>query len=215
MEPKSTRLPRKITPHMAVALQTTLSSCIAEETAFREIRYVAGTDAAYEGKRAMGAAVVIEYGSLRPIETVTASCQITFPYVPGLLAFREAPVVVRALRKLRHQPDICLVDGHGLAHPRRFGLACHVGLIMDMPTIGVAKSRLIGKEYGDGLFDADGRLIAKVIRLNGKRLYVSVGNKISLSESVRIVKHCIRRNRLELLLLAHQEAEVRKWQIRN
>jgi len=108
-----------------------------------------------------------------------------------------------------------MVDGHGLAHPRRFGLACHVGLIMDLPTIGVAKSRLVGKELGDGLLDADGELIAQVIRVNGKKLYVSVGNKISLSDSVRIVKHCVGKSGLELLLVAHQEAQRRKWSIRN
>ncbi len=201
---------------MAIALQATLSSRIIQESVLpREIKYVAGADAAYEGNRAVGAAVVIEYGSLRPVEIATASCHITFPYVPGLLAFREAPVVVRALRKLKHRPDLCMVDGHGLAHPRRFGLACHVGLIMDLPTIGVAKSRLLGKELGDGLFDADGRLIAQLIRVNGKRLYVSVGNKISLSDSARIVKHCVGKSGLELLLLAHQEAQRRKWSIRN
>jgi deoxyribonuclease V len=110
---------------------------------------------------------------------------------------------------------VCIVDGHGLAHPRRFGLACHVGLIMDLPTIGVAKSRLFGREVGERIVDPQGNSIAEVIRANGKRLYVSVGHKISLDESVRVVRHCVSKRGLEPIVLAHQEAQRAKWSIRN
>lgn len=216
MKSKVISIPRNITPQEAVGLQNRLASLISQESALpEEIRYVAGTDGAYEGDRAVGAAVLVKYESLQLAETATTRAQVTFPYVPGLLAFREAPIIVRALRKLKHRPDVCIVDGHGLAHPRRFGLACHVGLIMDLPTIGVAKSRLFGREAGERIVDAGGNPIAKVIRANGKRLYVSVGHKISLDESVRVVRHCLSKRGLEPIILAHQEAQKAKWSIRN
>ena len=216
MKPKAISIPRNVTPQEAVALQNRLASLISQESALpEEIRYVAGADGAYEGNRAVGAAVVVKYGSLRPAETATTRAHVTFLYVPGLLAFREAPIIVRALRKLKHRPDVCIVDGHGVAHPRRFGLACHVGLIMDLPTIGVAKSRLFGREVGERIVDPEGNSIAEVIRASGKRLYVSVGHKISLGESVRVVRHCVSKRGLEPMVLAHQEAQKAKWSIRN
>jgi deoxyribonuclease V len=103
------------------------------------------------------------------------------------------------------------VDGHGLAHPRRFGLACYVGLIMNIPTIGVAKSRLFGAEDGETLVNPEGNVIAKVLQINKKSLYVSVGHKISLEAATRIVKHCITRRGLEPIVLAHQEANKLRW----
>ena len=175
------------------------------------VRYVAGADGAYDNEKASGAAVLIDYDTLEPIETATAKVRVTFPYIPGLLSFREGPVVIRALRKLRQKPDVCIVDGHGLAHPRRFGLACYVGLVTSLPTIGVAKSRLFGTEDGETLVDSEGDVIARVLRSNGKSLYVSVGHKISLEDATRIVKHCITRRGLEPVLLAHQEAKKLKW----
>jgi deoxyribonuclease V len=216
LKPKAITIPRSITPQEAVSLQNRLAPLISQESALpEEIRYVAGTDGAYEGNRAAGAAVVIKYGTLQPAEIATARAHVTFPYIPGLLAFREAPIIVRALRKLKHRPDVCIVDGHGLAHPRRFGLACHVGLVMDLPTIGVAKSLLFGREVGERIVDPWENSIAEVVRANGKKLYVSVGHKISLDESVRVVRHCISKRGLEPILLAHQEAQKAKWSIRN
>jgi deoxyribonuclease V len=216
LKPKAITIPRSITPQEAVSLQNRLAPLISQGSALpEEIRYVAGTDGAYEGNRAAGAAVVIKYGTLQPAETATVRAHVTFPYIPGLLAFREAPIIVRALRKLKHRPDVCIVDGHGLAHPRRFGLACHVGLVMDLPTIGVAKSLLSGREVGERIVDPWENSIAEVVRANGKKLYVSVGHKISLDESVRVVRHCISKRGLEPMLLAHQEAQKAKWSIRN
>jgi deoxyribonuclease V len=136
---------------------------------------------------------------------------VTFPYIPGLLSFREGPVVVRALRKLRHKPDVCIVDGHGLAHPRRFGLACHVGLVTDRPTIGVAKSRLFGTEAGETLADLEGDIIGSVLQFNKKRLYLSVGHKISLEDATKIVRRCVIGQSLEPIVLAHQEATKLRW----
>ena len=170
-----------------------------------------GADVAYDNERASGAAVLVEYDTLERIETKTAKVRVTFPYIPGLLSFREGPVVVRALRKLKRKPDVCMVDGHGLAHPRRFGLACYVGLITNLPTIGVAKSRLFGTNVEETLVNSEGNVIAKIVRSNGKSLYVSVGHKISLEDATRIVKHCITGRGLEPIQLAHQEANRLRW----
>jgi len=209
---KTITIPRKRTSREAVLLQNKLASLVSQQSSLPEhIRYVAGADGTYENEKASGAAVLIDYDTLEPIETATASERVTFPYIPGLLSFREGPVVIRVLRKLEHKPDVCIVDGHGLAHPRRFGLACYVGLITNLPTIGVAKSRLFGREDGETLVDSEGNVIARVLQFNRKSLYVSVGHKISLEDATRIVKHCITRRGLEPVLLAHQEARKLRW----
>jgi deoxyribonuclease V len=205
-------IPPNPTPREAIILQNKLASLVSQQSKVpEEIRYVAGADGAYDDERATGAAVLVEYDTLEPIETKTANVRVTFPYIPGLLSFREGPVVVRALRKLRRKADVCVVDGHGLAHPRKFGLACYVGLITDLPTIGVAKSRLFGTEVGGALVDFEGNVIGRVLQFNGKSLYVSVGHKMSLEDATRIVEHCITRRGLEPIQLAHQEANRLRW----
>lgn len=215
MTSKRIAIPRHLTTRDAVLLQKRLASLVFQQSALSEkIRYIAGADGAYDGSRAASAAAVLDYDSLKLMEVKTARARATFPYVPGLLSFREGPVVVRALRKLRCKPDVCIVDGHGLAHPRRFGLACYVGVIMDLPTIGVAKSRLFGREVGDTLVDAHGNVTAVILRLGKKSLYVSVGHKTSLEDATRIVKHCISGRGLEPVLLAHQEAKRLIWSLR-
>jgi deoxyribonuclease V len=209
---KRISIPQDLTAREAVLLQEKLASLVSQQSNLPDrIQYVAGADGAYDNEKASGAAVLIDYDTLEPIEITTANVRVTFPYVPGLLSFREGPVVIRVLRKLRHKPDVCIVDGHGLAHPRRFGLACYVGLVTSLPTIGVAKSRLFGTEDGETLVDSEGNVIARVLRFNKKSLYVSVGHKISLEDATRIVKHCITRRGLEPVLLAHQEAKKLKW----
>lgn len=212
MTSKRIAIPRHLTVRDAILLQRKLASLVSQQSALPDlIEYVAGADGAYDGEKAAGAAAVIDYNSLEPVEIATAKARVTFPYVPGLLSFREAPVVVRALRKLRRRPDVCVVDGHGVAHPRRFGLACCVGLMMNLPTIGVAKSRLFGTEVGQTVVDAEGNVTAKILRLKKKSLYVSVGHKISLEDATRIVKHCLIGRGLEPVLLAHQEAKRLIW----
>jgi deoxyribonuclease V len=209
---KKVVIPRNPTPREAIILQGKLAPMVSQRSEIPErIRYVAGADGAYDGEKASGAAVLIEYATLRPIETTTARGRVAFPYIPGLLSFREGPMVVRALRKLKIKPDICIVDGHGLAHPRRFGLACHVGLATNLPTIGVAKSRLFGTEVRERLVDPEGNVIARILRSNRKSLYVSVGHKISLEDATRIVKHCTTIRGLEPILSAHQEANRLRW----
>ena len=205
-------MPRNLTSREAIILQNKLAPLVSQHSRIpKRMRYVAGADVAYDDEKASGAAVLIEYATLKPIETTTARARVAFPYVPGLLSFREGPMVVRVLRKLKIKPDICIIDGHGLAHPRRFGLACYVGLVTNLPTIGVAKSRLFGKEVGETLVDPEGNVIARIIRSNRKSLYVSVGHKISLEDATRIVQHCVTRRGLEPILLAHQEANRLRW----
>jgi deoxyribonuclease V len=209
---KRIAIPRNPTLREAIILQNKLAPLVSQQSRIPEqIRYIAGVDGTFDNERASGAAVLVEYATLEPIETVTAKARVKFPYIPGLLSFREGPVVVRVLRKLKIKPDVCIVDGHGLAHPRRFGLACYVGLVTNLPTIGVAKSRLFGTEVGETLVDSEGGVIARVLRFNRQSLYVSVGHKVSLEDAASIVEHCITRRGLEPILSAHQEANRLRW----
>jgi deoxyribonuclease V len=145
---------------------------------------------------------------MEPVETGTASEKVRFPYVPGLLAFREAPIVIAAANKLKRLPDVYLVDGHGYAHPRRFGLACHVGVALEAPTVGVAKSRLCGEANGLRLKERGETVGAIIKRKTGKPLYVSVGHKISLQDSVRIVSQCFLTRSKDPIALAHTQANI-------
>ena len=215
MTPRRIGIPRNLTPREAILLQKKLASLVSQQSALpKQISYVAGADGAYTEKSAAAAVAVVDYHSLEPVEIATAKVRVTFPYIPGLLAFREAPVVVRALRKLRVTPDVCIVDGHGIAHPRKFGLACCIGLMMDLPTIGVAKSRLFGREMDDSLVDPDENLIGSILRIGKKSLYVSVGHKISLEDATQVVKHCVSEHGLDPIRLAHQEASRLRWSLK-
>jgi deoxyribonuclease V len=140
--------------------------------------------------------VVLSYPDLATIEVATAERPVSFPYVPGLLSFREAPAVLAAAESLRNEPDLIIVDGQGIAHPRRFGIAAHLGLLLDRPTIGCAKSRLVGRhdpvgpQAGDSAVLRDGGdEIGMVLRTKAgsNPLFVSIGNKIDLPTAVRFV----------------------------
>ena len=131
-------------PKEAIIIQTELRERLVLSWDRRKVNTIAGVDVGFKDQEARAAIVVSSYPDLTPIESATAEKAIKFPYVPGLLTFREGPVIVAACRKLRTKPDLLLFDGQGIAHPRGFGLASHFGLITDKPTIGCAKSRLIG-----------------------------------------------------------------------
>jgi deoxyribonuclease V len=148
------------------------------------------------------------------VETVSAVREVRFPYVPGLLSFREAPVCIAAAEKLRSRPDVFIIDGQGIAHPRRLGLAAHLGLFFDMPTVGCAKSRLTG-DYEEPPLEKGAHtplkdkseIIGAVVRTrtNVKPVFVSVGNKCVLADAIRIVLTCAVKYRLpEPTRLAHQ-----------
>ena len=178
----------------------------------KDIKLIAGVDVSYKGDTAIGIVAILDYASMALLETQTAICAVKFPYIPTLLSFREIPPVIAAIRNLKLRPDIFLVDAHGLAHPYRFGFASHLGVALGKPTIGVAKSRLIGAptKIGNGVFLVhDNEIIGAVIttREDVKPVYVSIGHQVSLESAVAIVKHCVRDRRVpEPLFIAHKLA---------
>ena len=188
-----------------------------------EAGLIAGLDCAFsrDGERILAVVVVLRTPQFEVVETVSASRKVTFPYIPGLLSFREAPVCIAAVEKLQTQPDVFMIDGQGIAHPRRLGLAAHLGLFLDQPTIGCAKSRLTGT-YEDpplekgaySLLKDDKRkqktlseIIGAVVRTrtNVKPVFVSVGHRCLLEDAIRVVLDCAVKYRLpEPTRLAHQ-----------
>jgi deoxyribonuclease V len=179
-------------------------------------KLIAGLDCSIDRKneRIFAAAVVLKLPNLEIVETATTSKKLTFPYIPGLLSFREAPVCIAAVEKLETNPDVFLIDGQGIAHPRRLGLAAHLGLFFDKPTIGCAKSRLIGtfdeppleKGSHTSLKDKD-QIVGAVLRTraNVKPLFISVGHKCTLDDAIAITLACTTRYRLpEPTRMGHQ-----------
>ena len=208
------RIPNRISPREAIILQKKLAPLVKEESDLpSSITHLVGCDATYFRGLTLAAATLVDYEKLELLETKSVKEKTRFPYIPGLLAFREAPSVLRAIRALGARSYVCLVDAHGLAHPRRFGLACFVGIALDRPTIGVAKSLLYGQVEGNQVVDKEGRQIAEVVPLpeSRKTIYVSVGHKISLKDSVRIVKYCLSKRGPIPISLAHEEVTRQKW----
>ncbi|HSC48099.1 MAG TPA: deoxyribonuclease V [Gammaproteobacteria bacterium] len=188
-------------------LQEKLRGQVILEDRLGPVRSVAGLDCAFKesGRLTRAAAVVLDFPNLDLLDYAIAERPTDFPYVPGLLSFREVPALLLALGKLRHAPDLLLCDGQGYAHPRRFGLACHLGVATGLPSIGVAKSRLIGRPREPGyrsgsrapLKDGD-EVIGAVLRTRTgvKPLYVSVGHRVCLETAVGYVLRCCRGYRL-------------------
>jgi deoxyribonuclease V len=180
------------------------------------VRLVCGLDGAYAGGRAFAAAVVLRLPGLGEVERSVASLPVPFPYVPGLLSFREAPAFALALRGLRTAPDLLLVDGQGIAHPRRMGLACHVGLLAGAPSIGVAKSVLVGafepppRAAGSSSpLRHRGEVVGAAVRLRdgGGPVFVSPGHLCDLRWALRRVLACAAGHRLpEPVFLADRAA---------
>jgi deoxyribonuclease V len=173
-------------------LQTALAEKVVTEDRFpKQITSVAGVDVAYEdgGKRAFAAVAVVDMVEGKLEQIVSAEEQTRFPYLPGLLSFREVPVLAAAFEKLSARPDLIICDGQGIAHPRRFGMACHVGVIYDIPSIGCAKTRLIGTaeepSFTRGSITplvSGGEIVGALLRTRDgvKPLYISSGHRISL-----------------------------------
>ena len=204
---------RKFSISKAHKAQAYLSKKVVSEDRLPErISLVAGVDVAYAGELAIGAVAVLDYESLELLESQTAMCQVKFPYIPTLLSFREVPPATACIRRLKLQPDVFLADGQGIAHPYKCGFASHLGLAIGKPTIGVAKSRLIGKPTGIGedvFLVENGQIIGSMVttKEGAKPVYVSVGHLISLGTAIKIVKHCVGNNRIpEPLLQAHKIA---------
>jgi deoxyribonuclease V len=195
---------------------------ISEDLLPDKITRVAGVDVAYTSATSVGAVAVFDYNSLRLVEKQTASFKIRFPYVPTLLSFREVAPTVLCIRKLRILPDLFLVDGHGLAHPYHCGFASHLGLVLEKPTVGVAKRRLVGEvenaesEGARAFLKHDGKVIGARVttKVGHKPVYVSVGHMVSLETAIRVVEHCIKDNRIpEPVLTAHNIAAAEKRKI--
>ena len=212
----SLRLPRRITPGEAIKLQKKLSPLIIETSVLpSRIASLVGCDATYYSGLTIAAAVQVDYEKLSPIKSLSVIERTRFPYIPGLLTFREAPSVLRAIRSLHARNYICLVDAHGIAHPRRFGLACFVGLALDRPTIGVAKSLLYGRAEGNRVLDNEKNQLAELVTTpSGKTIYVSVGHRISLVDAVEIVKYAMASAGPIPITLAHDEVTKKKWRLK-
>ncbi|HEY7746266.1 MAG TPA: deoxyribonuclease V [Desulfuromonadales bacterium] len=200
----------------AVALQRELAGrVLLADCLPRPLQTVAGVDVSYEkhGDLFFAAVVVLSFPELEPVEEAFAAGRVTFPYIPGLLSFRELPVVLDAFRSLRTIPDAILVDGQGIAHPRRLGIASHLGLWVDLPTVGCAKSRLCGEHPSPGgrrgdqvPLTLDGERIGTVLttRDRVKPLYVSPGHKTDVAAAAELVLASSRRYRMpEPTRLAH------------
>ena len=200
--------PWALTPREAVKVQMELRDRPALSWDGREVRTVGGIDVGFKNERARAAIVILSYPELTLIEGVVAEAKITFPYIPGLLTFREGPAILKAWAELNRRPDLLLFDGQGIAHPRRMGIAAHMGFWLDCPSIGVAKSRLYGRHASPGpnrgevvdLFDEhdSSRVIGAVLRTraNVKPLYVSPGHLIDVAHAVDFVLNCCTRYRL-------------------
>ncbi len=192
-------------PAEARQIQERLRGQVVAEDTLGLVHEVAGVDAHYTGDCVYAAAVVMGLPNLATVECALIRRPLTFPYVPGLLSFREAPAITEALNRLSKKPDLVLVDGQGLAHPRRFGLACHLGLLADLPTIGVAKSHLIGMYKEPGIergawspLTDGGETIGAVVRTRRavRPVFVSVGHRISLRTAIDLVLRCTGQFRL-------------------
>lgn len=215
-----------LTYAQARQLQTELAGRI-EHTPFDPGKnfVVAGLDCAFTSSgfykpklqddlKVIAVIVVMKIPEFEVIETANAVADVTFPYIPGLLTFREAPACIEAAKKIKSEPDLFIIDGQGIAHPRRIGIAAHLGLVFNRPTIGCAKSRLTGeysepaKKRGSYSLLKDGDdVIGAVLRTRDsvKPVYVSVGNKITLDDSIRLTLACTTRYRLpEPSRLSHQ-----------
>lgn len=216
--------PWDVTVEEAMDIQRRLAPVAhaAPPIALETVRLVAGVDVSY-ADRARGAVVVLRYPEMEVVEQATAVRDDAFPYVPGLLSFREVPVALDALARLRVAPDVLICDGQGYAHPRRFGLACHLGLVTGIASVGCAKTWLIGaysqprEELGDrSPLLADDEIIGMALRSRShtRPLYVSAGYRMTLEQAVEVVMRSLRGYRLpepiraadHLATLARREA---------
>lgn len=181
-----------------------------------QIQLIAGVDTAYMKDCSIGSVAVLDYSTLKVLESNFVICRTLFPYIPTLLSFRELPPAILSIQKLHLKPDVFLVDAHGSAHPYHCGLASHLGVVIDKPTIGVAKSWLFGKvedtvSRNDVAFlRGDDEVVGAVVatKPGSKPVYVSTGHKVSLRTAITIVKHCTRQTRVPKPILKAHEISV-------
>ena len=206
----------------AEEIQHRLATKVLREGKVTSPRFIAGVDISSPDTQgiATGAVVVLSYPELTVVETEVVKQKPGFPYIPGLLSFRESPLILAACQKVATMPDLILVDGQGIAHPRRLGLASHLGLLLDVPTIGCAKSRLCGAHppVGEAVgsfaeLEEDGEVIGAALRtkIGAEPVYVSIGHKVDLDTAIFWVMQCCRGYRIpEPIRLAHLAAAGRR-----
>ena len=192
----------------ALAVQKRLSTRIIQKNGIGQVRYLAGADLAFSRNpaRAFATVLILDYPDLRVVEEQIVRQPVSFPYIPGLLAFREAPALLKAFEQLRHDPDLVIIDGQGLAHPRGFGIACHIGLWLNKPTIGCAKSHLFGDyrmppSHRGAWTPVTGKrnqVIGAVLRTKDRTnpVHVSVGHRLDLETAVQWILACGRGYRI-------------------
>ena len=211
----------EVNPQEAIKIQKDLKSKISLKKSFSKIDKIAGADVSYYKNKMIAGVIVFEFPNLKAIEKQSFISPVNFPYIPGLLTFREGPSILAAFKKIKNEPDIILFDGQGIAHPRRMGIATHLGLFLDKPTIGCAKSRLsgkytsVGEEKGDYAPLKEGEEILGAVlrtRKKVKPIFVSPGYKIDLPNSIEIVLKCIVKYRLPVPV---RETHIFVNQIRN
>ena len=187
--------PWDVSPKEAVKIQRSLAGEVQVEPLARDVKHIAGVDVSVRGDKFQTAITVLNLASLEVVDEAVWRGNVPFPYIPGLLSFREMPAILPALEKLSIWPDVFMTDSQGLAHPRRFGLACHLGVMLDMPAFGVAKTRFIGRYKEPGLekgskslLEDKGEIIGQVIRTrtNVKPVFVSLGHRVTLEDAVRL-----------------------------
>jgi len=210
-----------VTPEEARRIQNGLRRQVVRTDRFGKINTVAGVDIGFKKDIARASVVVLSFPELQVVDSVVTESPVRFPYIPGLLSFREIPPLLTAFTQLQTEPDLVIVDGQGIAHPRRFGLASHLGLILDKPAIGCAKSRLCGQyeepesEQGSYtyLMDKD-EVIGAVVRTrkNVQVVYISIGHRISLDAARTWALACCRGYRLpETTRYAHNAASGKEY----
>jgi deoxyribonuclease V len=188
----------KVTPEQAIRIQENLKHRIILERTFSRVRTIGGGDVSYqkEGDFLFGAMVVLSFPQMETLEVATGCGKISFPYLPGLLTFREGPILIKTFQKLRIKPDILLFDGQGIAHPRGIGLATHLGIWFNLPSIGCAKTPLLGESIIPGpskgsyeLIQKEGQEVGVVLRTKDrtKPVFVSPGHRIDLLTSIRLI----------------------------
>ncbi len=210
--------PWNLSPQEAMEVQKELAPEVREEPLpWDRLKLVAGVDVSFARGSSTGfaGAVAMEYPSLQVVEKAGARGTFTMPYIPGLLSFRETPLIIKAMENLKNYPQVILVDGNGVAHPRGLGLASHLGIILDIPTVGCAKSRLLGHHLESGSQKGEwvpwyhqDRLLGAVVRSREgtKPIYVSVGHRVTLEDVLQLVLSCCPRYRIpEPIRAAHRE----------
>jgi len=208
--------PWRVPPVEGIAIQRQLVRHVRCQGTLDEVSTVAGVDVSAKDGMGRAAVVVLAYPELRPVEAATAQRALEMPYVPGLLSFREAPAILDALERLNELPDVLVFDGQGYAHPRRMGIATHLGVLLDHPTIGCAKSRLCGHHDEPGSDKGDWAPIrhndevigaAMRSRVGVKPIYISIGHRVGLAAAIEMVLSCCTRYKLpETTRWAHRVA---------